>query len=119
MMNIKNLERKCVNSFGQKKGDMLFQAMQQLSRKKFCVATGWEPDEVSLSYSCLIRGQIFKLTPDYKSIILPDGEIIEIKCLSYRDLLDYLPKTKFNDNYRHCFVDGERETFDVELELDN
>tara|TARA_Y100000310_G_C20604940_1_gene775027 strand:+ start:684 stop:995 length:312 start_codon:yes stop_codon:yes gene_type:complete len=95
--------------YGKEVGKRLSDAMKKIGRKDFCVATSWSEHEISISRSCIYRGRIFKLTSDYNSLMMPDGEIREIDSLTYLDISKYLPKSpKIRGGkhiHRHCFSD--------------
>lgn len=103
-MDSKNLERRCVELYG-RNGKFLFRAMEAIHRKDFCVATGWDDNEVSIARCCNSRGKIFKLSNDYKSLIMPDGRVRKIDDLTYNDIVQYLPKPCVAVEQNNCEVD--------------
>jgi len=106
-MNLKSIERRCIGLYGRKTGGELSRAMKKIYHIDFCVATSWSPNEISIAKGCYSRGRVFRLTSDYMSLIMPNGEIREIDSLSYSDISKYLPKsTKILDNeHLHCSLD--------------
>ena len=107
-MTSENLERRCIELFRQN-GKRLYKAMMQIARKDFCVATSWEPNQVSIAKGCYNAGTVFELTPDYQAIILPgeEGMPVRIKDLSYRDIAKYLPRSKGRPGQDHCALDNQ------------
>jgi hypothetical protein len=104
-MTVESLERVCMQRFGNK-GKILFRAMEEIRRKDFCVATGFDENEVSIAKSCTSRGQIFKFSEGYKNLIAPDGLKINIATAAYGEIAKYLPKSpKVDDEWKHCAVD--------------
>jgi len=105
-MNQKTLERRCINLYSRKRGKSLFGAMSKIAKKDFCVATGWESDEVSISISCNKRGRIFGLTPDYQSIVLPGGGEYTLEEVGYLEIARYLKRnTNLPKGELHCDID--------------
>lgn len=70
-MDLVLLKAKCRIFYGNSAGSKLFNAMKKIADKNFCVATGWDERELSISRGCNYRGTIFKLTRDYEHIIMP------------------------------------------------
>ncbi|OGJ20249.1 hypothetical protein A3K73_08245 [Candidatus Pacearchaeota archaeon RBG_13_36_9] len=118
----KALERKCVQLFGEIAGKSLFEAMIKVAEKDFCVATAWEPNQMSISISCSYRGKVFMLSQDYKHLFMPNGRgLREIDTLSNTELTKYLPRTVLKDRYQHCAHDepGDESLREYSKELSN
>ena len=101
-MNTKCLEEKCIERFGERRGSKLYNAMLQLSKLDFCVATAWYAKQVSIARSCNMRGKIFYLTRSYKSLILPDKRKVPIIRVSRNDICTYLPSISSAGHFEHC-----------------
>lgn len=105
-MNKFTLELRCIDLFGDEKGEILYEAIRRVAYLDFCVATAWTQDQMSIARACNARGRIFKLTPDCKSLILPDSKIISTKTLRPLHILHYLPKINKYAEQKHCYLDS-------------
>lgn len=105
-MDTKSLERRCIKLYGNINGRLLFAAMIAVHNKDFCVATGWNNHEMSVSRSCDAPGKIFKISEDYKQIIMPNGETKRIIDLTYSDIEGFLPTKYGKGEQRHCELDS-------------
>lgn len=107
-MHIKTLESRCIDQYGEENGKKLYRAMQDIHEIDFCVATGWAVDEISIAQSCNYRGRIFKLSKDFRSLIMPDGVEKSFRDLNYSEIKNLLPKKCDEPNYKHCDPDSYR-----------
>ena len=103
-MDEKNLEKRCFELFGDKKGVKLFDAMTKLFDMKCCIATGWNERQVSIAASCENIGRIFYFLDNYKGIIMPDGNNFHLDRVRSSDIWLYLPNRIYTDQ-KHCYVD--------------
>lgn len=71
-MNKQTLKDRCIGFYGAN-GNRLYEVMMQLHEKDFCVATGFDDHSVSLSRSCSKVGRVFRLSEDYKHVVMPRG----------------------------------------------
>lgn len=101
------LEDRCGDLFGDEKGAILYGAMLKLAAMNFCVATAWNPNQVSIAKRCDAVGRVFELTPDCEAIYLPDGKIRTISRLRHSLIERYLPKTKVVAEQMHCYLDSQ------------
>lgn len=113
-MKLKKLERICTTRFGQEKGSKLAKVMAKMGRLDFCVATAWNADEISISRSCHHRGRIFKISNDYKKLILVEynskakpKEVasMDMNSLDYNSIAKNLPNARFSLGYTNCHAD--------------
>ncbi len=105
MYNEHLLER-CTQLYGEDIGDKLSLAMLQIYQKDFCVTTGFDAHQISISRSCIVRGKLFRLSEDYSSLIMPDGTERTIESLNYTDIVPFIPKRSTRSHsHRHCFID--------------
>ena len=104
-MNLRNLEAVCKRKFGVK-ASAIFGAMREIANIDFCVATGWNADEVSISRECTSRGVIFNFKDNYKTIVSPDGTEIKISEATHNDIANYLKRTRYEEGWTHCSVDA-------------
>ncbi|MCX8159238.1 MAG: hypothetical protein N3D20_03035 [Candidatus Pacearchaeota archaeon] len=105
-MNIETLEKKCIESYGEELGKKLFEFMKKIHGMDFCVATGWGPNEISISRSCMCIGRIFKIGGDYETLILPNGEEMRIDNIGYEDIEKFLPRGGYGRmEQTHCEID--------------
>jgi hypothetical protein len=108
-MNLRFLKDRCINDFGKDSGRKLFRAMGKIADLEFCVATGYNHNELSISKGCQYRGRIFKLTRDYTHLIMPDGSLRSLDNLSYKEIAKCLPKLKFSAGFYHCDADNKNQ----------
>jgi hypothetical protein len=106
MSNLEKLEKSCVHRFGINEGRKLFSLMKIIRKKDFCVATGWDSKEISISLSCSLRGTLCRIVDDYKFLIFPDGFKEKVYNLNYITIKDHLKKYGSISNYSHCSVDS-------------
>jgi len=105
-MDKKLLEVQAIDRFGEETGRKILEAMIKLQNIDFCAALAWSENEVSISRSCGYRGKIFVFTSDYQGLIMPDKRIVQIKDLSYPDLVKYLPNKSLPEGQKHCGFDS-------------
>ncbi len=104
-MTSEKLEANCVKRFGKDVGRKMYFAMRIIKNIDFCVATSWEPNQISIARSCSHRGRVFEFSEDYNGLFLPDIGIIKIKDLGHTDLSLYLPKSPQIRGHRNCSID--------------
>jgi hypothetical protein len=107
-MDLRRLERRCIESYGEEIGMRLFDAMKKVARNDFCVATGWDNHGVSISRQCSQRGTLCSFSDNYSLLIFPTGHSIPIKDLTYSRIEKHLKKYGPIGNYSHCGVDNNR-----------
>jgi len=90
-MNKKHLRKSCELKFPDSDSGRLYWFMEQIAAMDFCVATGWEADEVSVSKGCATRGRIFKIAKNYTRLVMPNEKQIKLNRLTYGDIVRYLP----------------------------
>ncbi|MBU0957314.1 MAG: hypothetical protein KKF56_00740 [Nanoarchaeota archaeon] len=105
-MNKDHLKKSCEKKFPDSDYSRLYWFMEEVAKLNFCVATGWEADEVSVSKDCAIRGRIFKTTKNYTRLQMPNGKEIKLDRLTYEDIVRYLPVRGFEGQHRHCDADS-------------
>ena len=109
-----NLLDRCIQLYGEVDGTKLHKAMATIADKDFCVSTGLDAHTISISRSCISRGHSFKLSEDYKYLVMPNNILYAVKSLTRKDIYHLLPWNVRAPSHPHCFVDDPiRSGFDM------
>lgn len=104
-MEKNTLRKTCVSRLGQCDGPKMFELMLKIADQDFCVATGFRKNEISIARNCGSRGTVFTSSEDYRSIVAPNGDVLDVENITPEDILKYLHNQRPFDDHLNCSYD--------------